>query len=200
MTVGRAACRCLVHRFCAGDNWPPALAYRGKGGHRSQGDDGVSILEYALLVTLVALVAAGSLLYLGRGPSRVARHVGYNVAVADNSAAGGSGDPLNGTSSGTPPVKYWCTSGQSSCTDPIDVSQTETVHFWVSGGVPPYAYTLEGQPSFVSLDAPDREINIAPTNCTSDPGTYSVSLIVHDSATPTPNTGTLSFTLNVASC
>ncbi len=47
-------------------------------------EDGVSVLEYVLLVALVAMVATGTLLYLGRGsgsPSHVANNVGDNVAV-----------------------------------------------------------------------------------------------------------------------
>jgi hypothetical protein len=173
-------------------------ASRAERSGRSRRDDGVSILEYVLLVAMVALVAAGSLLYLGRGPSHVANSVGTNVAAGGTPGASGGGDPPNGSSTGTP-VKVWCTSGQSGCTDPVDVSQTETIHFQVSGGTPPYSYTLQGQPAFVTLDTSLQEIKIAPTNCRSDPGTYSISLIVHDSAAP-PNTGTLSFTLNVASC
>ena len=55
-------------------------------------EDGVSVLEYVLLVALVAMVATGTLLYLGRSsgsPSHVANNVGDNVAV------GGNGDPGN---------------------------------------------------------------------------------------------------------
>ena len=50
-------------------------------------EDGVSVLEYVLLVALVAMVATGTLLYLGRGsgsPSHVANNVGDNVAVGSN--------------------------------------------------------------------------------------------------------------------
>jgi Flp pilus assembly pilin Flp len=199
MTFVPPACRCRARRFSAGATWRAITAYRAQFGPGQRDDRGVSIFEYVLLVTLVALVATGSLLFLGRSPSHVANNVGNNVVAAGNSGPGGGGDPPGGTSTGTP-VKVWCTSGESGCTDPVDVLQTETIHFSVSGGTPPYTYTLKGQPSFVTLDAPDREIMIAPTNCSSDPGSYNVSLIVDDSATPTPNTGTLNFTLDVASC
>ena len=67
-------------------------------------EDGVSVLEYVLLVALVAMVATGTLLYLGRGsgsPSHVANNVGDNVAVGSSP---GPGNVSNNVAVATAPV------------------------------------------------------------------------------------------------
>jgi hypothetical protein len=163
-------------------------------------DDGVSILEYVLLVALVAMIAAGALLYLGQGsasPGHVVNNVGNNVGVNNNVLQVGPGVAVGGGSSGAP-GQAWCTSGQTDCTDPMAMNgQTEVIHFWASGGTPPYSYTLQGQQPFMTLDPSAREITVAPTDCLQDLGEYSLALIVQDSATPTPNTGRLDFIVQV---
>jgi hypothetical protein len=192
-------------------------------------EDGVSILEYVLLVALVAMVATGTLLYLGRGsgsPSHVANNVGDNVAAGTNPDSGNvgngvavgsipisgnggnnvpagtssdsevAGSSINGKSMGAP-VKAWCTSGETGCSDPMLMNgQPEIIHFWATGGSGNYSYQLQGSvPPFMIPDWPEHEITVEPTDCSQDPGTYIVSLVVSDSA---GDTGTLSFTLNVA--
>ncbi len=159
----------------------------------------MSILEYILLVTLVAMVAFGTLVYLGQGsgsPGHVANNVG-SVAAGGSAALSGVGDPISGTSTGTP-VKAWCTSGQAGCSDPMAMNgQTEVIHFQVSGGSGGYTYQLQGSvPSFMLPDWPAQEITVDPTDCSEDPGTYDIALVVTDSA---GDTGDLKFTLNVAS-
>jgi hypothetical protein len=161
-------------------------------------EDGVSVLEYVLLVALVAMVATGALLYLGRGtasPLHVANNVGNNVSLGQNGGQGGAGTSPIGVS---PSDTYWCTSGQSNCTDPMVVSGTEEIQFTLSGGTAPYSFTLQGQQSFMSLDPAKHTINIHPSSC-KDAGSYMISLEVTDSAVP-PDTGTLTFTLDVAPC
>ena len=161
-------------------------------------EQGASTLEYVLLVALVAMVSFGALVYLGRGsasPGRVAGHVATRVMVGDHGITGAEGSLIQGAASGTP-VKAWCTSSDSACSDPMSVNgQTEVIHFWATGGIRPYSYILQGGPQFMSLDPIAREITITPT-C-GDLGTYSPSLIVHDSAQPTPATGELHFSLTV---
>lgn len=162
-------------------------------------EDGVSVLEYVLLVGLVAMVAFGALVYLGRGsasPSHVANNVATNVTAGGGGATGGGGAPINGTSTGTP-VKAWCTSAETGCTDPMYMNgQTEVIHFWATGGTGNYTYQLQGSvPPFMIPDWGAHEITVEPTDCSQDPGTYIVSLVVSDTA---GDTGTLNFTLNVA--
>ena len=192
-------------------------------------EDGVSLLEYVLLVALVAMVATGTLLYLGRGsgsPSHVVNNVGDNVAVgtsptsgsvsnnvavhnntlfrdAGNSTPAGSsrgavvaGSSIKGTSTGAP-VKAWCTSGETGCSDPMLMNgQPEIIHFWATGGSGTYSYHLQGSvPPFMIPNWADHQITVEPTDCSHDPGTYIVSLVVSDTA---GDTGTLNFTLNVA--
>ena len=154
------------------------------------------MLEYVLLVALVAMIATGTLMYLGQG-SDSPGHVANNVAINGDALQLRPGEAVGGASIGTP-GQAWCTSGQTGCTDPMAMNgQTEVIHFWASGGAPPYSYTLEGQQPFMTLDPSARDITVAPTNCFDDLGKYSLSLIVQDSATPTPNTARLDFTLQL---
>ena len=94
-------------------------------------------------------------------------------------------------------MKAWCTSGETGCSDPMLMNgQPEIIHFWATGGSGTYSYQLQGSvPPFMIPDWPDHEITVEPTDCSQDPGTYIVSLVVSDSA---GDTGTLNFTLNVA--
>lgn len=167
------------------------------GAHLST-DGGASLLEYVLLVGLVAMICCGTLLYLGRGsasPSHTVNDVGGNVVSAGTAPSGGLGDVIGGSTVGAA-VKAWCTSTESGCTDPMLINgQTEVIQFWATGGTGPYSYQLQGSvPQFMIPDWPDHKITIAPTDCKQDPGTYAVSLVVSDSA---GDTGTLNFTLNV---
>jgi hypothetical protein len=201
------------------------VVFAPESKRRDRSEDGVSILEYVLLVALVAMLSVGALLYLGRSsstPARVANNVADNVgtsgassaAAGANSTTGNGGndpagnagnDPANSpttTSVGsgtTSAVKVWCTSGQAGCSDPMYMNgQAEYIHFWASGGVQPYTYKLAGAPPFMSLDSAQREIVVQPTDCAQDVGTYSgISIVVTDSASP-PNTGQLDFSLTVA--
>ncbi len=159
----------------------------------------MSVLEYVLLVALVAMVSFGTLMYLGQGsgsPAHVANNVANNVVTQNGPLPGGQGGPITGASSGTP-VKAWCTSGETGCTDPMYMNgQAEVIHFWATGGTGTYTFQLQGSvPPFMVPDWAAREISVEPTDCSHDPGTYSVSLVVSDSA---GDTGELNFTLNVA--
>jgi hypothetical protein len=177
---------------------------------RCSSEDGVSVLEYVLLVTLVAMICCGALIYLGRGsasPAHAANDAGNDVVSATNLASGGVGDalggsggaaasPLDGTQSRAS-VEAWCTSGETGCRDPMLMNgQSEIIHFWATGGSGMYSYQLQGSvPPFVVPDWPNHEITVSPTDCASDPGTYAVSLVVSDTA---GDTGTLDFTLTVS--
>ena len=112
-----------------------------------------------------------------------------------NVLGGGQADPVQGTSTGTP-VKAWCISGEAGCTDPMRMNgQTETIHFWATGGTGPYNYALQGSvPPFMIPDWSNHEINVTPLDCSQDPGTYIISLVVTDSA---GHTGQLNFTLTI---
>jgi hypothetical protein len=172
---------------------PPLVV--APAGPKAKRDEGVTVLEYALLLALVSLVAVGALVYFdksGASPSEAAQRAASNVGVG---ISGG-----HGTSPG-PPSPDWCTSHTASCTDTIAVSNRQTIHFWASGGLPPYSATLTGAPRFVSIqefDAPvgSGEVTIAPTDC-SEAGSYWVGITVNDAATP-PSTGTLHFLLTVS--
>ena len=118
------------------------------------------------------------------------------VAAGTSSGSEVAGSSIKGTSTGAP-VKAWCTSGETGCSDPMLMNgQPEIIHFWATGGSGTYSYQLQGSvPPFMIPDWPDHEIKVEPTDCSQDPGTYIVSLVVSDSA---GDTGTLNFTLNVA--
>jgi len=159
---------------------------------RRYSEDGISLIEYVLLVTLVAMVAVGSLLYLGRSTSSPA-HAASHVALG---VSGSPGAPGGSAHSGSP---AWCTAGATNCSDAIPVNGQQVIHFWASGGTPPYSYALTGAPPFMSLDSNSEEVLIQPTNCAQDVGTYNgITIVVTDSATP-QDSGQLVFSLTVTS-
>lgn len=172
--------------------WTQALLPSVSKRWRSYPEDGISLLEYVLLVALVAMAAVGSLLYLGRSTSSPA-HAASHVALG---VSGSTGLPGGSASSGS---SAWCTSGASSCSDAIPVNGQQQIHILATGGTPPYSYALTGAPPFMSLDSSDEEVVIQPTNCAQDVGTYNgISIVVTDSANP-PSTGQLVFSLTVVS-
>jgi hypothetical protein len=172
---------------------PPPVAARSR--LKATGDDGVTILEYVLLLAFVSLVAVGALVYFDKSNASPA---GTAQRAASNLGVGVSGG--NGTSRGPSPPD-WCTSHTPTCTDTIAVNDRQTVHFWASGGVPPYGVSLTGAPRFVSIQdfdasAGSGEVTIAPASC-SALGSYRIGIIVNDGESP-PSTGTLHFSLTVS--
>jgi hypothetical protein len=170
--------------------WKLAPLPSSRKWRRRYSEDGISLIEYVLLVVLVSMAAVGSLLYLGRStssPAHAASHVALGVSGSPG-APGGSG------SSGS---TAWCTDGASNCSDAIPLNGQQVIHFWATGGTPPYKYALMSAPSFMSLDSTNEEVVIQPTNCAQDVGTYNgIAIVVKDSAQP-PDTGQLVFSLTV---
>ena len=172
------------------------LPNRPGTGRRSWAEDGASMFEYVLLVTLIAMAGIGGLIYLGKGSASPAR-------AANNAALGVSGGSV-GVSGGTPPSATWCTSGNSGCTDTIEVGGGEQyINFWATGGVSPYSYTLKGAPDFLTFQDLDRTAGKGqvavqpPTGCSQAGTTYSnIAIVVTDSANPA-KVGQLTFSLTV---
>ena len=172
---------------------------RGEG---SSGEAGAAILEYVLLVTLVALVAVGGLVYLGHtnvSPVRQAGSLVRDMALR-GSARGGQGP------------KRWCSSGQSGCMVTVAVGGQEVIRFWVTGdGTGPYTYSLyaasrggteTSPPAFLKLYSEAQQVSVEPTPRSCPPGagtsyTYNgITLSVADHSTP-PDTGQLTFSVRV---
>jgi hypothetical protein len=140
-----------------------------RGGGRAHYERGASLLEYALLLALVAVVATGALVMVGksaRSPQRVAGNVAKAVGLSGHS------------------TKWWCTSTTTApCTLSVAEGETRVIHLFPSGGRPPYGYYLVGAPQdgFLKLVSGSNEVVVAPT-C-GDAGTYpGVTLIVTDTA------------------
>ncbi len=149
---------------------------------RAAGDRGASLLEYVLLLALVAMAGVGSLIYLGNGSSS-ASHVANQVAIGLNNATPSSAD--------------WCTSSSDGCTLSVVAQGSKYIFLTAGGGTPPYAYSLQDAPAFLSLDG--AMVTISPA-C-SDAGvsstgrTYTgITIVATDS---TGKTGDLSFSLTV---
>ena len=175
---------------------------RGEG---SFGEAGAAILEYVLLVALVALVAVGGLVYLGHTNARPVRQAGSLVRdmALRGSARGGHG--------GQGP-KRWCSSGQSGCVVTVAVGGQEVIRFWVTGGgTGPYTYSLyaasgdgteTSPPAFLKLYSQAEKVSVEPTPTSCPPGagtsyTYNgITLSVADHSTP-PDTGQLTFSVRV---
>ncbi|MGH9104413.1 MAG: hypothetical protein ACRDZX_00980 [Acidimicrobiales bacterium] len=150
----------------------------------------MSVLEYVLLVGLVAMASVGALMYVGESsgsPSHVANQAALGVSGDDGGGPGGA----KGT---------WCSSGDTACTDSIAAGGQQVVHFWASGGTGSYRYSLAGAPAFVALDAGAGDVDIRPS-CAQPPGAYDgISIVVTDSS---GHVGKLTFSLTVskgASC
>jgi hypothetical protein len=149
------------------------------------------MLEYVLLVALVAAVSTSALAYLGRGTASPS-HLVHQAAVE----LGGSG-----VSAGSPGSE-WCSSAATGCNDQLSAGNNQTIAFWASGGVSPYSYSLSNAPSFVSLqdlDAADGKGEALVGPSCPDVGTYNnISIVVQDSSTP-PSKAMLTFSLTIAS-
>jgi hypothetical protein len=149
------------------------------------------MLEYVLLVALVAALSASALAYLGRGTTSPS-HLVHQTAVEL-----GSGGVSAGSAGGE-----WCSSTATDCDDQVSAGTEQTIDFWASGGSSPYSYSLSNAPNFVSLQDLDAaggkgEAAVGPS-CL-DVGTYNnISIIVQDSSTP-PSKATLTFSLTIAS-
>jgi hypothetical protein len=163
------------------------------------GDRGATLIEYMLLVALVAMASAGALAYLG-GMTASPSHVADKVAVG---VAGGTG--LAGTTlpHAPFPTTTWCDSSAIGCTDTVRISGHQTITFWATGGTPPYKEVLNGNPTFVTLQHVDSagargQLSIDPTNC-NQAGAYEIELAVSE-LTGTAATGYLDFSLSVPSC
>jgi hypothetical protein len=147
-------------------------------------------LEYALLVGLVAVVAFGSLVYLGQsaaGPGHLSQDVAAKISTPPSQAGG-------------PSVPAWCRTGATGCTDIAAAGQQQTIQFWASGGIAPYAFKLANAPAFMSLgnlDAASGNGEAILEPACSDAGNYkAISIVVSDGSFP-PHQGRLTFSLTV---
>lgn len=70
---------------------------------RGRGDAGSTMVEYALLIALIALVAAGALTFLGNRASTALDNAGSSIAATSSTAAGGAGSSTTTSPTTTPP-------------------------------------------------------------------------------------------------
>jgi len=152
------------------------------GALRSWPERGASLLEYALLLALVAVVATGALVLVGRSarsPQRVAASAAKAVGLSGHS------------------TKWWCTSTMTApCSLTVEEGYTRVIHLFPIGGSPPYQYYLVGAPQrgFLTLEGAQSEVVVSPS-C-GDTGSYPrITLVVTDTA---GNRGQLVFSLVVA--
>ena len=151
-----------------------------------QGEVGVAILEYVLLVALVALAGTGALVYFGRSPAGPANQLNTAasaVGVGGYASPGQAGGPSGAAGGGGAP---WCKSGEAGCTVYLSAGAYETITFSPTGGVAPYSYSLQNAPGFLTLEKQDETILVGPASCpvgSTSSYTYGgVSLLVTDDA------------------
>ncbi len=150
-------------------------------------DNGASLVEYALLLALIAVVAIGALVFLGNSVSNTLNTVANSVgSTSDGSAGSGTAasfevvNPGGGTSD--PFTFFVFSSGGSTSSS-----------FSSENGTGEVTYSLHNAPQGVSLtDKPP----VLTVDSSVRPGTYSFQVIATDSAAP-PDTATRDVTLTV---
>ncbi len=159
---------------------------------RAPSEQGASILEYVLLLALVAAIGVGALAYLGRSDANFTQ-AGRAVSVG---ISGPGGAQVSSGSAG------WCASGRAGCADTVVSGSGQVISFSASGGTAPYHYSLHGNPAFMSLSGLDPttgkgEIVVSPPSCAQVQDYNAIVLVVTDSALPIGK-GVLTFSLAVS--
>ena len=182
---------------------------------RAGAEAGVAILEYMLLVALVAVAAIGALVYFGgvsAGPVHQLNTIGSALGLGGyTSTPGGqvsqpTGRPGGGSSA-------WCRSGGGPpCILELQDNATLTINLAVRGGDGPDRYSLsysppQDRPGFLVLESlgqngQDEKVQVGPASCppgggSGYPGIF--TLVVADSASP-PDTARMRFSVEVGGC
>jgi Flp pilus assembly pilin Flp len=144
---------------------------------------GASLVEYALLLALIAVVAIGALVFLGHTVSNTLNNVGNTIASGTSGGGGGGG--------GGGPT-FTDGSGASTVADTITLGQGGTFAFATTGGTAPVTFSITGQPTGVSIGSSSGVLTV-PANTNS--GTYTIVVTATDKNN---NKGTQTLNLTIS--
>lgn len=175
----------------------------------------MAILEYMLLVALVAVAAIGALVYFGgvsAGPVHQLNNIGSALGLGGYTSTQ-AGQPSQPTGNFGGGKSAWCRSGSGPpCTLELQHNATLTINLAVRGGEGPDSYSLnysppQEEPGFLALESPgqngqDETVQVGPARCPPGggpgyPGVF--TLVVTDSASP-PDTAQMRFSVEVSGC
>ncbi len=147
-------------------------------------ETGASLVEYALLLALIAVVAIGALVFLGHTVSNTLNNVGNDIATGaagGGGGGGGGGGPTFSDGGGASTVTYTATLGQGG-----------SYTFATTGGTAPVTFTISGQPAGVTINSGTGVLTVGTGT---SGGTYSIIVTATDK---NGNTGTQTLTLTVS--
>ena len=179
-----------------------------------RGDDGASLVEYALLLALIAVVAIGALVFLGGSVSNtlntVANSVGSTTGGTSEGGGTNGGTQTNGAISFTSVTTPSPGSGTGPANGVYSVTLPEiggTISFTATStaqGAGPVAYSLGGAlPTGLDANGHAAHTSISPSGLVTVPeyvtaGSYKFTVTATDHASPSPDTATLTVDLTVA--
>ncbi|HEY5320719.1 MAG TPA: Flp family type IVb pilin [Galbitalea sp.] len=147
-------------------------------------ETGASLVEYALLLALIAVVAIGALVFLGHTVSNTLNNVGNDIAIGNPGGGGGGGGGGGPT--------FTDGGGGGTVTDTVALGQAGTFAFTTTGGTAPVTYSISGQPTGVTIAPTTGVLTIA---AGTNSGTYSIIATATDTNS---KTGTQTLTLKVS--
>ena len=157
------------------------VARRVRVRSANRDEKGASLVEYALLLALIAVVAIGALVFLGHTVSNTLNNVGNDIATGAAGGGGGGGGPTFSDGGGAATV-----------TDTVTLGQAGTFTFTTTGGTAPVTFTISGQPAGVTINSGTGVLTVATTT---NSGTYSITATATDK---NGNKGTQTLTLTVS--
>ncbi len=144
-------------------------------------ETGASLVEYALLLALIAVVAIGALTFLGHTVSNTLNNVGNDIAIGAPAGGGGGGGGGGGP-----------TFTDAGGTDTVTSGQGGTFAFTTTGGTLPVTFSISGQPTGVTIASATGVLTVGTGTAH---GTYSIIVTATDANSKTA-TQTLTLTVS----
>ena len=168
-----------------------------------RGDEGASLVEYALLLALIAVVAIGSLVFLGGSVSNTLNTVANSVGSTNGGTQANGAISFTSVTTPSPGAGTGPTNGVYSVTLPeiggtISFTATSTAQgagavTYSLGGTPPTGLDANGHTAHTSI-SPSGLVTV-PEYVTA--GSYTFTVTATDHASPSPDTATLTVDLTV---
>lgn len=160
--------------------WQSAVTGWVRGRVSKSGDEGASLVEYALLLALIAVVAIGALTFLGSTVSKTVSNVGNTIALG---SSGGGGGTTTTTVAPQAPSYASLVAGQLQVVASIAGGNT-TVSVAATGGTTPITYSGALPNGLSWNETPTDTDGIVTVPGSFDPGQYSFSVTASNGVSP----------------